>query len=243
MKQVYLILFAFVAFATSAMAQNNDAISGCINENGALVITFDNSLNCTSAPGDFTGMDTIGFHSGANQWANVVAWDQAVDSNVTAINNGSDVFTVTIADVQAYYGLTADPATVYFVFNAGNNDANPWSSEGKDNDGAGGCADFFVDFTALAACSTSDFEVAAGEEMTIAPNPMTGASTTLMLANPNNDTYNMMITNAMGQVVRTVNNVTGNVVNIERGNLTTGLYFIVLTNEKGASITERMIVQ
>ena len=74
-------------------------------------------------------------------------------------------------DPAAYYGVAA--STVHFVYNGGPADpANPWASEGKDDDGAGGCADFMVDVAALSPCSgTSVEEVSLKDIITVSPNP------------------------------------------------------------------------
>jgi hypothetical protein len=51
------------------------------------------------------------------------------------------------------------------------------------------------------------------------------------------------MTNIMGQVVRTPRNINTNVVEIEKADLTSGVYFVTLQNEAGARITEKLIVQ
>lgn len=237
MRKFYMVLGLVVAFATTSSAQ---ALTACANGD-TVVVSFDYSQNCPASPGDMTGMAELGVHSGANSWASVIAFDDA--NATTAVNNGSDVFT--FQATYEYWGLAAaaDLVDFYVVFNQGPADpTTPWGAEGKADDGAGGCADFFVDVTALTACGTSTEKVDFEGAVTIAPNPMT-SHTALRFDNPNNETFDMIITNLTGQVVRTQNNINTDFVNIERGEMTSGVYFITLRNSKGATITEKLIVQ
>jgi len=167
MKKIYFSILSFCAISFGMNAQNNAAISACLNGSN-VQISFDNSMNCAAAPGDLSAMTDIGFHSGADSWSTVIPWDDA--GAITAQNDGAGVFTLTM-DPAAYYGVAA--STVHFVYNGGPADpANPWASEGKDDDGAGGCADFMVDVAALSPCSgTSVEEVSLKDIITVSPNP------------------------------------------------------------------------
>ena len=130
MKKIYFSILSFCAISFGMNAQNNAAISACLNGSN-VQISFDNSMNCAAAPGDLSAMADIGFHSGADSWSTVIPWDDA--GAVTAQNDGAGVFTLTM-DPAAYYGVAA--STVHFVYNGGPADpANPWASEGKDDDG------------------------------------------------------------------------------------------------------------
>ena len=167
MKKLYFSIFTFCALSFGINAQNNAAISACLNGTNVQV-AFDNSMNCAAAPGSLSGMAAIGFHSGADSWSTVINWDDA--GAVNATNDGADVFTLEI-DPSAYYGVAA--STLHFVYNGGPADpANPWNNEGKDDDGAGGCADFMVDIAALSPCSgTSVNEVSLSDIISVSPNP------------------------------------------------------------------------
>jgi len=130
--------------------------NSCLNDDGTITIRFDLQFNCDNAVGDLSGMSEIGFHSGANSWASVVAWDDS--TAVTAVNNGSDVFEVTI-DPVAYYGLGSidELDNIMMVFNQGPLfPDDPWTSEGK-TDGAGSldanCADIMLVAAELRNCS------------------------------------------------------------------------------------------
>jgi hypothetical protein len=78
--------------------------------------------------------------------------------------------------------------------------------------------------------------------MIVAPNPMVDRAA-ILLSNPENEIFNMTMTNIMGQVVRTENSINGNVINIEKADLVAGVYFVTLQNEAGAKITEKLIIQ
>ena len=233
-----MILVLVAACATTSMAQLTACTSG-----DTIKVTFDNSQNCPAAPGDLSGMTEIGVHSGANAWAaTTIDWDNA--NAVTATNDGNDVFSFSVD--YAYYGLAApaDLTDIIVVFNQGPTDANaPWDSEGKKDDGTGmACADFVITIADLLDCSVSTNDVKFEGQVSIAPNPMI-ERTALRFDNPNNETFDMVITNLTGQVVRTQNNINTDFVNIERGEMTSGVYFITLRNVEGATITEKLIVQ
>ena len=105
-----IFTFMTLLFAVSfASAQTNAAISACNDPSGGIQIVYDYSLNCAASPGNLASLASIGFHSGGTTdvndgWAAGGAgidWDNADASN--GINDGNDVFTVYIPDVDAYY--------------------------------------------------------------------------------------------------------------------------------------------
>ena len=237
MKKFYAVL-TFAFFATFSFAQNA-AITGCLDEaNESITIEFDNSMNCSAAPGSLAGLNEIGFHSGANMWAAVVAWD----AGTNAVNNGSDVFSVTVTPGD-YYGVAlADLENIYFVFNQGpETPDSPWDSEGKD-EGDGGCSDFFVTVADLAACVSSTVDVALANSLTVKPNPFSEFAV-INFDNPNFKQYDVTVTTLTGQVVRTFAGVSGNTIEISRDNLTAGMYFINFVSEEGKVATTKVIVQ
>jgi len=99
MKRFYV----FISFLIAALGLNA-RITGCLDQSGGIQIAFDESLNCSSAPGDLAGLNTIGFHSGANQWSSVIDCNAA--TAITAQNDGNDIFTVYLSDPDSYYGTS-----------------------------------------------------------------------------------------------------------------------------------------
>ena len=129
---------------------------------GKIKVAFDNSLNCPEADssGVLAGAVGLGFHSGANDWATAIAWD--AEDAMQAVNNGSDVFEVTL-DVMEYYGMPFDSLrNIKFVMNNGVvNPTDAWSVTGKDarNGGFGGdepCSDLVFTMSEVATCDLSD---------------------------------------------------------------------------------------
>jgi len=59
--------------------------------------------------------------------------------------------------------------------------------------------------------------------LSIFPNPFTN-NTTIFFDNPKNEKHTLIIQNVNGQIVRTVDNITGSVLSLERGKLSAGLY-------------------
>ena len=245
MKKLYFVL-SFLLFAGFAMAQNNEAIAASCKNTAAesIKIVFDESLNCVVAPGDLAGMSEIGFHTGYNAWTNVVSWDAA--TAVHLVNNGSDIFEATITpstyylDGPAWASITA----INFVLNQGPADpTTPWGSEGKDNNADGtGCQDFFLEIANMTECVSSTVDVTLANSLTVTPNPFS-ETTVISFSNSTNQEYDITVTSLTGQVVRNFQNVSGTSVELERGNMTPGMYFVTFVSENGKIATTRVAVR
>ena len=222
MKKIYISLFSFCCISLGISAQNNAAISACLNGTD-LSIAFDNALNCAAAPGSLSGMATIGFHSGADSWSTVIAWDDATALQPT--NDGADVYTVTF-DPSTYYGVAA--STVHFVYNMGPTDpAGPWASEGKDDDGAGGCSDFMVDIATLSPCATNLNEVVLNDIVNVAPNPA-NEMTNFNIILRNNKKVSIDLYDLTGKLIENVTtdflNKGAHSIQYNTSSLTSGIY-------------------
>ncbi len=254
MKKLFTI--ACFALATGALsAQSTSAVTACETATGGIEITFDLSKNCTSGPAgsaDTLGKRTeIGFHSGANGWAVVREWDLANSVHGVRVGAGGPnaIFKVTLENPAAYYVLATTPTAINFVFNDGaqGNPATanfPWYAEGKDQ-GGGGCLDFFVDVTTLAACATGTQDLRNDVSVSLSPNPLR-TSTVLKFNRLDgivSDTYSVTLLSAAGQEVRSYTRITTGSVEIQREGLTKGLYFVVLQDETGRSLTEKLVVE
>jgi Secretion system C-terminal sorting domain len=248
MKKLYILLAAFVAISTAANAQN--AITAC-KSGDTLNILFDVSRNCTPAGRDTLGSRTrIGFHSGANDFAaaSTIAWDNATARRATRYSGtgATAKFAVLIPNVRTYYGLTAAPTNVKFVFNDGiTNAGSPWNFEGKDGT-PGACSDFVATWATLATCTTiiaGTQDLRAEVQVSISPNPMNNEVSYLNISNPTAKTYDVSLMDLVGRTVRTYNSVNGNNVEIQKGNLATGVYFVVVRDAEGRSLTEKLVIR
>ena len=155
--------------ATSAaiLAPRGEEITCKDPGSGKIRIAFDNSLNCPEADpdGQISRATGLGFHSGANDWATSIAWD--AEGATSAINNGSEIFTLTL-DVMDYYGMPFDSLrNIKFVLNNGlDNPSDAWSVAGRDerNGGFGGdepCSDLVFDISEVPTCDLADFRASA----------------------------------------------------------------------------------
>jgi len=95
--------------------------------------------------------------------------------------------------------------------------------------------------TAVTITSTSHL-AAQALAFNAQPNPFNN-STLITFENKNNESYALILTNSVGQVVRQINNITADRVELLRGNLNSGLYFATLMNENGQRYTQKLIVE
>jgi hypothetical protein len=174
MKKVYALVLALVTF-TVGQAQISAALGGsCTNGDGTIDIAYDATLNCASES-LLTGNAAAGFHSGANNFGILVAWDDA--GAVSLVNDGTDTFRATI-DLAAYYGAPlATISNVQFVANQGATvPSDPWSVVGRDTTPGGfGCEDLLITIADLPTC--------AGAAACDASNAPTGLSSTVNASN------------------------------------------------------------
>ena len=75
--------------------------------------------------------------------------------------------------------------------------------------------------------------------VTITPNP---TSLDAVVSIEGNGVYTINVTNAVGQVVRTIQNVTNQAV-IERDGLASGLHFVVIRNNEGKFQTKKLVIE
>lgn len=93
--------------------------------------------------------------------------------------------------------------------------------------------------TPTSIIGTNDLTTAKGAKLT--PNPMTN-STVLSFENLNGTAHTVTVKNMVGQTVATYSNVLDNVT-INRNNLTSGIYFVVVSNNRGELSTQKLIVE
>ncbi|MEM6631839.1 MAG: T9SS type A sorting domain-containing protein [Bacteroidota bacterium] len=144
----------------SSPALLSDSSGTCMDRNfGLLKIGFDYALNCTDADtlGLLDGAPVIGFHSGANNWSQTIAWD--AEGAKQATNEGNNVFSLVI-NPAAYYGLPLeDIENIEFLFNNGPAmPEDPWAAKGESSaPGAfGACGNLLVYLDELPGCDLSE---------------------------------------------------------------------------------------
>jgi len=234
MRKIYLVLAFAIAFATTAMAQN-------YNVYFAVDVT---ALASVSAD----GVSIAGnFQAAAGMPAD---WTPANGAMEDADGNG------------VWQILVSLPAGTYdFKFINGNDWGDNEGQAGTAldatcsiDDGAGNInrqitissdtvvGPFIYDACTVSSLILNNTNISTAATMTVAPNPMVDRAA-ILLSNPENEVFNMTLTNMMGQIVRTENGINGNVVNIEKADLVAGVYFVTLQNEAGAKITEKLIIQ
>ncbi len=107
--------------------------------------------------------------------------------------------------------------------------------------------DFVMPVFKYNTCDISDLLSAVSDISTIknikvAPNPFE-LNTLITLDTPDNSAHDILITSMTGKVVRQLHNVRDKVINIERGNLAAGVYFITFKNDKGELGSQKLIIQ
>lgn len=78
--------------------------------------------------------------------------------------------------------------------------------------------------------------------MHIYPNPFRNY-TTIEFADPMHKNYTLTLYSLQGKMVKTIQNITGGRVSVERTNLTAGLYFIQLRDENKICAVGKLIVE
>jgi hypothetical protein len=74
------------------------------------------------------------------------------------------------------------------------------------------------------------------------PNPFT-QSAMLEFENPENEKHDLLIYNSIGQILLSINDISGNQVRIERNNFANGLYYFQLQASKKVVITGKFIIE
>ncbi len=224
----------------------------CVDMADGLVrIDMDYALACPEAdPGALlTGVGALGFHSGANDWASIVNWD---DPNAVQLqNNGADNFSA-IIDVQAYYGLAiGDVENIIMIGNNGVANAGAaWDNVLKDATDGGSfgnpdpCSDLTMIIAEAPACdlSLNTNDVVLQRTMKVSPNPFSNRAY-LEFDNPNNEMFSLLITDMNGKTIRTMTNISGERFLVERENLPAGMYFATLSDEDGDFATTKLVVK
>lgn len=218
-------------------------VSACNDPSGGIQFIFDYSDNCEAAPGDMSTMQALGFHSGVNAWASSVAWD-AGNAVQAKVSDEEGVFIAHVSDPVTYYGA-ADITEYNMVFNQGaEGPGEPWASEGKADDGMGGCSDIKImaaDITETCAFTVSTFEPASTSQIQVFPNP--ASDQTIVSLPQEGRSFNISVTSITGAVVSQTSQYTGSTYAINVQSLDHGIYFVSVQDEQGRLAVEKIIVQ
>ena len=76
--------------------------------------------------------------------------------------------------------------------------------------------------------------------ISVYPNPFNSSTTIQFNSTINNGELNIF--NLYGQKIKTINNITGNKIKIDRDNLPSGIYFIRLTQDNKTITTDKLII-
>lgn len=224
----------------------------CVDmEDGLVRIDMDYGIACPEADEGqvLAAAAALGFHSGANDWSAIVNWDDA--NAVQLVNDGSDNFSA-IIDVQAYYGVAmADLENIIMIGNNGVADADAaWDNTLKDPTDGGSfgnpdpCSDLKMVIAEAPACdlTVSTQNITLQRTMNVSPNPFRNR-TFLEFDNPNNDVFQLVITDMTGKIVRTMSSITGERLLIERKNLPSGIYAATMTDQDGDFATTKLVIK
>lgn len=233
MKKIYTSMF-FMALAFFATAQVSVEFS--IDMNG--VEEFDPAADVMKVGGDFQG------------------WSDADTPMEDPDGNG--VYTVTVE------GIDPGASLFYkFIINAWETNEFGASTPGTPgdctvDDGAGNInrmssvpADatgtYVLPVYKYNTCEVSELAsnvvnpTSTIQGITISPNPFADRAV-LTLDTPVTTAHDVRITNVNGQVVRNIQGFMGQSLEISRDNLAAGMYFVMLTNQKGEIATSRLMV-
>jgi len=172
-------------------------------------------------------------------------------------------------DEDGIYEVTVDIFPGPYMYKYVN--GNAWQSDGGLNEGFGdqsGLADcgvddgfgghnrevtipdapnFKVDAFKYNTCEISAIATATSEPIStisrivVSPNPFS-SQTSMVIENPTQASHDLMLTDVAGKVVRMIRGVK-NEVEIKRNDLNAGVYYAIFRNEKGETITQKLIIQ
>lgn len=232
MKKMYTLML-FMAFAFFATAQVTVELS--VDMNG--VEEFDPTADVMKVGGDFQG------------------WNP--DDTVMEDADGNGVYTATVE------GVTSDALLFKFVINAWETNEFHPDTPGEPgdctlDDGAGNInrrveiptgtmGTFVLPVYKYNTCDESDLAAnivnptSTIKGITVTPNPFADYAV-LTLDAPVYEAHDVRITNINGQVVKTIQGFQGQNLEISRDNLSAGMYFLMLTNQKGEVATTRLMI-
>jgi hypothetical protein len=98
-------------------------------------------------------------------------------------------------------------------------------------------------FLVVGSIATSINEVSANNAVTVTPNPMSVSATVTINENIAGSTYSMKVYDILGNVVKNVENINEKKFILERGSLTSGVYFYEVFRGASSVKNGKLIVQ
>lgn len=97
--------------------------------------------------------------------------------------------------------------------------------------------------TCDACTGTSTEDLQNGRFVKVAPNPLKEGVATVTFANLTGEAHQITLSNIAGQMLREFNNVRGNFVEIEKGQLLPGMYFVTVSSASGVIASSKLVVE
>lgn len=233
MKKLYILALVFACFVSQATAQT-------VN------VTFRVTLKGTGKKLSADGLRV----TGALGVAGTADWSPGVAAKMLPVGAVADsIYAITLAVTRPATGV------IEYKFINGNNWGDGAGGTTEDERGlaglpcatAGGNRTYTIAAGATTVllptyrfntCTTvfqaSVNELTSAKNVAVSPNPMT-AKAILTFDNVTNDAHSLELLNLMGQVVGSYAATRGSQFDIERGSMTSGIYFARLNNSKGES--------
>lgn len=168
-------------------------------------------------PGEYQYKFINGNSDGEEETADFIAGGCGIDNGVGGSNR--------LLDLTAASG----EVVVQYVYNSCDE-----SSNGTQTD---------IDNAAVIYLGSSNLvNTTAIENLRIYPNPIS-SSATVEFVNPNNELFDLVITDFTGRQVFSKNNFQNTLFTIQRGNLASGIYFATFRDKKGGQLTQKLIIQ
>ncbi len=113
---------------------------------------------------------------------------------------------------------------------------------GVDNETSNGGGDMYIFKWKQSLSGLIPSESESPFEMTIHPNPMSDFSL-LSLNGSETENYTVLLHDFQGRLIRTISDSHSNPVQIERGSLPSGIYFVQVIGENGFSQCKKLIIE
>lgn len=107
---------------------------------------------------------------------------------------------------------------------------------------AGGRLPVYV-YNSCQTITVSTNDLSSARNIRVYPNPMTGQYAYIEFEGLDASEHSAVVADQLGRIVRTYSDFSGTQLQIEKGNLTPGIYFVTLQNRKGERATTRLTIQ